>query len=411
MCLDATRIAIFTHDTFGLGHVRRCLHITRALADRAPHASILMITGSPAFSMFTDLPANADVVKIPVIAKTGAKRLRPSHVKLPLPELSALRQRLIREAVLGFAPDVFLVDNFPLGSQGELVPILQELRRLPTRTVLGLRDILDAPEAVRADWDRQGVHDVLDRYYDRILVYGVAAVLDVASAYGMTPATAAKVRYCGYVTDDYSPPPDAALVERDHGLAPGYLLATGGGGGDAFPLLQAFLQALAFLPGLPAVVVAGPLMRASQRAELEAMAAARGNVTLLASVPSLRPFLATAGVVVSMGGYNTAAEIVSLGTRAVMVPRTWKYGEHLKGQAAGEEAEQRLRAESLARMGLADVVMPEELGPERLAMAIRAQLERPARSGPAGVDLGGLRVVSDQLLGLASRNGVASHAA
>jgi predicted glycosyltransferase len=409
MAAGAARIAIFTHDTFGLGHVRRCLHVTRAIAARAPDASVLLVTGSPALAMLGDLPPNADVVKIPTIARTGAKRFRPSHVKIPLPELAALRQRLIREALLGFAPDVFLVDNFPLGSQGELAPILQELRRLPTRTVLGLRDILDAPEAVRADWERQGVHEVLERYYDRILVYGMREVLDAADAYGMSETAAAKVRYCGYVTDDYSPPPDREAIRATLGLTEPFLLATGGGGGDAFPLLQVFLEALPLLPDLPAIVVTGPLMSASQRAALEAKG--NGRVTILGSVPTLRPYLATAATVVSMCGYNTAAEIVALGARAVVVPRTWRYGEHLKGQAAGEEAEQRLRGEALAGLGLVDLVTPDQLTPPRLAEAIRSQLAREDQPPRTGVALGGLAEVAGHLLARVPSLGSGTHAA
>ena len=41
------RFAIFTHDTFGLGHVRRCLHIVRELCRRDSEAAVLLITGSP----------------------------------------------------------------------------------------------------------------------------------------------------------------------------------------------------------------------------------------------------------------------------------------------------------------------------------------------------------------------------
>ncbi|HEX9754283.1 MAG TPA: hypothetical protein VGA42_01175 [Gemmatimonadales bacterium] len=401
MACDALRVAIFTHDTFGLGHVRRCLHITRALTARAPDSSVLLVTGSPALAMFAELPAHADVVKIPTIAKTGAKGMRPPHVRIPLPELVALRQRLIREALLGFAPDVFLVDNFPLGSQGELAPILQELRRVPTRTVLGLRDILDAPDAVRADWERQGVYDVLDRYYDRILVYGMREVLDIGSAYALSPGVAAKVRYCGYVTDDYSPPPDRDAIRAELGLPERFLLATGGGGGDAFPLLKAFLDALLLLPEYPAIVVTGPLMNGSQRATLQTLLNGRTGVQLLASVPSLRPYLATAGAVVSMCGYNTVAEIVSLGASAVVVPRTWRYGEHLKGRAAGEEAEQLMRGQALASLGLVDLVMPEELTPERLAEGIRARVSQGRRTEPPPVDLGGLAAVADHLLEIA----------
>src|SRR5687767_3515569 len=145
------RLALFTHDTFGLGHVRRSVRIMRALAEAEPDAAQLLVTGSPALHAMADLPPHADYVKVPTTVKTGARGNQPPHLPIPPAERGRLRADLIREAVLGFAPDVFLVDNFPLGSQGELLPTLKALRATPTRIMLGLRDVLDAPEAVRAD--------------------------------------------------------------------------------------------------------------------------------------------------------------------------------------------------------------------------------------------------------------------
>jgi hypothetical protein len=70
--VSSPRIAVFTHDTFGLGHVRRCLHIIRTLAGRVPQITILFISGSPVLHMLKGLPQNADFVKIPTIVKTGS---------------------------------------------------------------------------------------------------------------------------------------------------------------------------------------------------------------------------------------------------------------------------------------------------------------------------------------------------
>lgn len=395
------RIAVFTHDTFGLGHVRRCARILRALSERAPGSALLFVTGSPAVHAAGALPPNADVVKIPTIVRTGSDASRPPHLPIPLDEVSRLRRNLIQEAVLGFGPDVFLVDNFPLGARRELLPTLRELGRRPVQVVLGLRDILDAPEIVRADWTRQGVYSVLERCYDRILVYGMRDVLDLAEAYGLPPETASKLHYCGYVTET-GRTRAADDVRAELGVGSPFLLATGGGGGDAFPLLSAVLEALPLVGGdLSAALVAGPLMGARDRERLRAAAAGRSRVTLPDSVPDLRSALAAADVVVSMGGYNLAAEIVAVGARAVIVPRTWRYGEHERRETVAVEWEQRLRAEALARQGLADVLPADELTPQRLAERIRAALARPRAAPTGGVDLGGLERVVDHVLELA----------
>jgi predicted glycosyltransferase len=387
------RIAVFTHDTFGLGHVRRCLHIVRSLAARRPDSSILFLTGSPALHLFRSLPPNVDMIKIPTVVKTGAKAFRPPHLQIPIVELAGLRRGIMLEAVRGFGPDVFLVDNFPLGSQGELYAILQELHRTRCRTVLGLRDVLDTPEAVRADWERQGMHEILDRYYDRILVYGMREVFDVGESYGLAPQVSRKVRYCGYVTDD-GPVGD---VDASGVVPTPFVMATGGGGGDAFPLLQTFVRALPSLPELPVLIVTGPLMSETLRTKLAKTVNGRSSVIVRDYLPDLRGYLARAAAVVSMCGYNTAAEIVATRARAVVAPRTWQYGEHSRRHTAGAEGEQLLRARALARLGLVDCIEPGDLNPERLAEHVRTLLGAGAPPHTE-LDLGGRERVVDHLL-------------
>ena len=399
------RVAVFTHDTFGLGHIRRCRHIIRALSDRLPDAAVMLISGSPAMHAFADLPPHADVVKVPTVAKTGSKLHQPPHLPIAQAAVRHLRQRLIEEAVLGFAPDVFLVDNFPLGSQGELLPVLQQARRAGTRTVLGLRDILDAPEVVRRDWSRQGVYDVLDRCYDRILVYGMREVLDVALAYDLPPQIAAKVTYCGYVTES-TEPADAEASARALGVSIPFMLVAGGGGGDGFPLLRAALMALARLPDQSAVLVTGPLMSDADRTRLREIAADRPNAVIRDYVPDLNRHVAAADLVVGMCGYNSAAEIVATGARALLVPRTWRYGEHRIGPAAGEEFEQLLRARALAALGLIDMIEPADLTPDRLADRMQAAVARPRAEASGALSFSGLARATDEIIGLLPRRHV-----
>lgn len=396
------RIAIFTHDTFGLGHVRRCLHILRALSRRSPDAALLLITGSPAVQLFDALPGNADWVKIPTVVKTGSRGHGPPHLPLPRAEVALLRERLIREAVAGFSPDVLLVDNFPLGSQGELLATLKEARRSSVRTVLGLRDILDAPEVVCKEWTRQGIYDVLDRYYDRILVYGMKEVLDAETAYCLPSRIASRVSYCGYVTETAPPPRPAAEVRAGLGFEGPFLLATGGGGGDGYPLLKVLLQALPLVPEVSALIVTGPLMSPSHQSRLRERANGRRGVVIRDYEPELRSVLAAADLVVSMCGYNIAAEIAALRLRAVVVPRTWRYGEHQRRSEADVEWEQMLRAQALARLGMVDLLDPEALAPERLAERIRAALARPAVEARGGMDLGGIESAAGGILALAN---------
>jgi predicted glycosyltransferase len=94
--------------------------------------------------------------------------------------------------------------------------------------------------------------------------------------------------------------------------------------------------------------------------------------------------IASADVVVSMGGYNSVCEILSARRPAVIVPRV------------EPRLEQLLRARALERRGLVRVVHPDELTPAQLAMQIDALLATDAIEDDP-VDLSGLERATAEL--------------
>ena len=396
------RIAVFTHDTFGLGHVRRATHILRSLSRRLPKASLLLVTGSPALHRMPPLPANVDFVKIPTIVKTGSADRQPPHLPLAVHETTSLRKRIIRATILGFAPDVFLVDNFPLGSRRELLPTLEELRERPTQTVLGLRDILDSPETVRENWTRDRTYEVLENLYDHVLIYGVRRIFDVAKAYGLSPGVSKKLSYCGYITDERPVVTSPLKLRRELGVKKPFIFATGGGGGDAFPLLSAFVDAIKLIPNCSALVLTGPLMNPADRRLLEEQANGDERIIFKDFVPDVRDYVGAADAVVSMCGYNSATEILSLASRALVVPRTWQYGEHARRKSVIAEGEQIMRAEAMSRRGLLRMLPPDQLDPEQLARELRALLRGPRPDPKKLPSLQGLKNATRLLVRLAT---------
>lgn len=392
------RIALYTHDTFGLGHVRRSLHIIRSLANRLPRASIMLITGSPALSVFKDLPQHVDIVKIPTVVKSGARGSRPPHLLLSVLETTHLRSRIIKETVLAFAPDVFIVDNFPLGSQSELLTILQSLKSLPTKTILGLRDILDSPDTVKADWNRQGIYDVLEDYYDKILVYGNKDLFDVIEEYSLPTQIAEKVRYCGYLTDTSPVKYDPEKVRCELGVKGPFILVTGGGGGDAFPLIDMFLKTIPQLPDMYSVILTGPLMGVNDRNKLEQQIGGNPKIIFRNFCPDIRTYIKAADVVLTMCGYNMAAEILMHNAKAIVVPRTWKYGEHAKRYKTSEEREQIIRAQILARFGFIDLIEPEKLTVDQLFQKINEVMGRKERRRHVRLNINGLDSAVEEIL-------------
>lgn len=106
------KILIYSHDTYGLGHIRRCLAIARSL--RNCPANVLILTGSILAGRFK-IPSRIDFVRIPGMIKVTNEEYMPLSMKLDAAEVLEIRKRIILATAMAFQPDFFIVDKAPLG--------------------------------------------------------------------------------------------------------------------------------------------------------------------------------------------------------------------------------------------------------------------------------------------------------
>jgi predicted glycosyltransferase len=275
-------------------------------------------------------------------------------------EIRSLRAHLLAAAVESLRPAVVLVDKHPFGVGGELLPALDAAQKAGAHAVLGLRDVLDDPAAVRTEWDAQGVFERIPDYYDRVLVYGQTDVLDPRRAYAFPDAVAALTRFCGYVASAERggvPWEDGTLLRAsDRPL----VLATAGGGEDGFTLLSTFIEASAGA-SWQGVAVSGPQCPPERAQALRTLATATG-VAFRRFVAKISHAFPSLDALVSMGGYGTLVEAVASGVPTICVPRVRPRREQL------------IRARAFADFGLLRLVESERLDVEVLRGEIEAAL-------------------------------------
>ena len=196
--LDSARLLIYSHDTFGLGHLRRCRTIAHWLVEQYKGLSVLILSGSPIIGSF-DFRARVDFVKIPGIIKLYNGEYTPLARHLDLKETLDMRTSIIRHTADAFEPDLFLVDKEPLGLKGEVRDILSMLKASGTSLVVGLRDVMDEPSLLRAEWDQRNVMPVLEDIYDEIWVYGLPQIHDPLSDMEVPTAVRRKMIFTGYL--------------------------------------------------------------------------------------------------------------------------------------------------------------------------------------------------------------------
>ena len=360
----------------GLGHMRRNLLIAQFLTAAGVEATILMICGAYEAGAFL-LPPGVDCVTLPALHKEINGSYSSRRLSLTLRDLVALRARTVQAALEAFRPHLLVVDNVPRGALGELEPALKSLRKSGLgRCVLGLRDVLDDPAVVRAEWRRAKNEEAVRDYYQEVWVYGDPQVYDLARECGFASDIADKVRYLGYL--DQRPRVDFVPDGRgqpDRRLPAGpFALCTVGGGQDGWRLAEAFAHASA-PAGVARVILAGPAMAWPDRERLRDRARRDPSLSVLDFVPEPAPLVERAACVVGMAGYNTACEVMSFGKRALLVPRVEPRREQL------------IRAQRLQRLGFVDMLHPDELDARVLTRWM--QRDFGLRS-PARPDLGGL---------------------
>lgn len=393
---ERPRVLLYSHDTFGLGHLRRNLAIADHLLQRNPPFSVKLLTGSPVAQSWP-LPQGLEVQALPPVVKIGAEQYASRDGAKTFEAVRAKRAEVILETIQSYRPDIFLVDHAPAGMKGELLDALAYLRKqMPaTRTVIGLRDILDSPQAVRELWNEQGIYKLLGEAYDQVLVYGSRHLFDPVHEYNFPGEVALKTLFCGYITRTWGGFSAYDLNYLQKRPARPLVLVTAGGGGDGYPLMDGYLRALEEIGPETAesILVPGPLMAAEQKQALKRAAAKRPDVKIIHTT-ELEFFIWAADLIVSMSGYNTTAEIIAARKSAILVPRP------------APRAEQRMRATLLSKLGLARVVQPEENMVARLAEHVKAALadNDPTQCDWNAVDFGVHRV-AEALVNLLTTGG------
>jgi predicted glycosyltransferase len=357
----AKRILMY-NSGFTLGHLRRSHIIAKEVLTREPGGSILNLTDATVTPFFDPVPG-MDHIKLPTMRLGRDFVWRSELLDLSPTEITDLRSRIILEAFNEFKPDAVLVDLRPVGSLGELKPLLDRAIAMPQppKLFLGIRGIDHAPRHTNAQWQSDGAYDYLG-HYAAILVYDRPEIFNTELAYNLTPY-AQRVIYCNYVASPVADIP--AKNDQGHPM----ILVMGGSGADVFPIDKAFLEAWPLMTQagpLRSVIITGPAMRPEDH-EAIVERAAPYPVQVYQSVPDLASLIREATAVLTMAGYNSLCEVLQLQKKALVVPKT---------RTTGNQDEQEIRARIFGELGLIQTLHPTDLTPARLAEELLSLLQR-----------------------------------
>lgn len=373
--MSAPRVLLWVQHLLGIGHLKRAATLSRALAAEGLQVT-LASGGMPVPPLERQMAASGvRLVQLPAAsaADLGFKRLQDEHGRAIDELWRARRAAALLEAWREADPQVLVLELFPFGRRQlrfELLPLLEQAAAAPARPAVlcSVRDILGGQRSAARQAE---TFELVQRYFDGVLVHGDPAVIAFERTFPPAAGIAGKLSYTGYVVEE-----PAARAGRQ---GANEVIVSAGGGAVGERLIEAAIQAkpLSALRARTWRVLAGGNLPHPAYRRLAALAQRVGGIELEESRPDFTTLLANCALSISQAGYNTLLETVQAGARAVVVPF-----------AGGAETEQTLRARSFAERGLLEVLEEAALSPQTLAAAVDRAAARPAPAAER-IDLGG----------------------
>jgi predicted glycosyltransferase len=233
---------MYSHDSYGLGHIRRTMAIAAHLL--GPRINILILTGSPIAGRFS-FPEQIDFVRIPGMIKKTNEEYLPLSIKINARHALDIRKNIITATAKTFQPQLFIVDKEPLGLRKEVLPTLKWLQRCRpnTRAILGLRDIMDDAATIKKDWNEKGVYQVLESLYSEIWVYGDREFYDPIAEYEISEPISRKIHFTGYIPRKIPGKEAVRNMRKELGVQKEdkLVVVTTGGGGDGYKVMRNYV--------------------------------------------------------------------------------------------------------------------------------------------------------------------------
>jgi predicted glycosyltransferase len=381
---------MYSHDTYGLGHIRRTMAIASRL--RTPNTNVLILTGSPVVGRFS-FPEQIDFVRIPGMIKKTNEEYLPLSIKINAGHALDIRKKIIIATVKAFNPHLFIVDKEPLGLKKEILPTLKWLRKCcpQTRTVLGLRDIMDDADTTKEHWAQKGLYQALDKYYSEIWVYGTQEFYDPIQEYDIPEHISERIYFTGYIPREVRSKRAALYERRRHRISDRekLVVVTTGGGGDGYKIMDTYLSMLE-KKGTSApyrsILITGPFMPKAKRREIFKRSR-KLDIRVFHFYRQMEKIMAAADLVISMGGYNTLCELMSLKKVSLLIPRKTP------------RLEQTLRTKCFHQRSLVEYIPWDTLSPERLNDMVDHLLGKPKiyLDAMAGFEMTGFDVMNQRI--------------
>ncbi len=367
------KVMIVVTHLLGTGHLTRAVTLAKAF-QKAGHDPLVISGGMPVARLAA---AGVPLVQLPAVRSDGVNfsLLLDETGAVASEHLLACRSKNLAELLQHHSPDVLITELFPFGRRilkEEFQTLLHvaKNRAKPPLICASIRDILAPPskpkKAVFAD-------KLITEFYDGVLVHSDPEITPLELSWPVSDTLRPKLRYTGFV----APPPP---TQHPTQAGQGEVVVSAGGGNVGHALFTCAREAARLDTGrVWRILVAG---HDTDQRITTLLRDAPANLVVEPARPDFRQMLHHVAISISFCGYNTALDLLQTGCPAVLIPFD-----------DGNEVEQGIRAQALARQPGFDVLQSQDLTPLALLETVSSMLKRPHKRPPYTAAYGADRTV------------------
>lgn len=341
----------------GIGHLVRSTEIVRSLVKEF---QVYFINGGPPIEGF-EMPPQVETITLPALWLEDGNFTVADNCNVE--DIKEIRKNQLIAAFDRIQPDCLITEFFPFGRHKllfELLPLVEHIKstKPETKIVCSLRDVIGK---VSDPQEEETICYLMNKYFDLLLFHSDASFQAFAETFFRHQDIKCEITHTGFITQ--TPKTNYSNVQDLWGKknpAAAKILVSVGGGRIGYELLEAVVEASVLVEksiNHKIQIFTGPFLPEDKFLKLQQAAINRDNVNISRYTSHFIAYMKTADVSMSLSGYNTTMNILSTGVRAIVVP----LGHN------NQDKEQLVRTQKLEKLGIVEVLHPENLEPAHVA--------------------------------------------
>ncbi len=191
------KIVLHCQYVYGIGHFVRSVELARGLSK---DFEVYIINGGESVPNF-DFPKTVNFIQLPAICKEeNSAFLLSVDSSLTIEECFQLRKNIIKQTVVNVKPDILITEHFPFGLlfENEVIELITAVKKLnpSAKIVSSVRDIIESSRGGKKDGY---ISELINKWYDLILVHGDERFADLSLSFSKTDKVTIPIFHTGYI--------------------------------------------------------------------------------------------------------------------------------------------------------------------------------------------------------------------